>query len=195
MPACDILTSLRIISILIISSLMQTTYPGKALGLLVHDVGRLLRRRIDAKAQSLGLTSAQWRVLSHVFRAESLNQEPLNQATLADLMDVEPITLSRQIDRMQAAGLIERRPDPGDRRAYRLFLTEQARPLVAEFRVIAADCINEAIAGVTEAEIDLVSDVLSRIRVNLVGKPESYETERGNQDPAPAKRIKEVNLA
>jgi hypothetical protein len=75
-----------------------------------------------------------------------------------------------------------------------LFLTEQARPLVAEFRIIAADCINEAIAGVTEAEIDLVSDVLSRIRVNLVGKPESYETERGNQDPAPAKRIKEVNL-
>jgi DNA-binding MarR family transcriptional regulator len=173
---------------------MQTAYPGKALGLLVHDVGRLLRRRIDAKAQSLGLTSAQWRVLSHVFRAESLNQEPLNQAALADLMDVEPITLSRQIDRMQAAGLIERRPDPGDRRAYRLFLTEQARPLVAEFRVIAADCIDEAIAGVTEAEIDLVSDVLSRIRANLVGKPEIYETGNGDQHPAPAKRIKEVNL-
>jgi DNA-binding MarR family transcriptional regulator len=174
--------------------LMQTTYPGKALGLLVHDVGRLLRRRIDAKAQALGLTSAQWRVLSSVFRAEHLNQEPLNQATLADQMDVEPITLSRQIDRMQAAGLIERRPDPGDRRAYRLFLTEQARPLVAEFRTVASDCINEAIAGVTDAEIELVSDVLSRIRANLVGKPEAYETESGGPHPAPAKPVKEVNL-
>lgn len=172
----------------------QATYPGKGLGLLVHDVGRLLRRRIDAKAQALGLTSAQWRVLSSVFRAEHLNQEPLNQATLADQMDVEPITLSRQIDRMQAAGLIERRPDPGDRRAYRLFLTEQARPLVAEFRAIASGCVGVALAGVTDAEIDLVNDVLSRIRANLVGKPEDTGTRAVEHRAAPARRIKEANL-
>jgi DNA-binding MarR family transcriptional regulator len=174
---------------------MQATYPGKGLGLLVHDVGRLLRRRIDAKAQSLGLTSAQWRVLSSVSRAEHLNQEPLNQAALADQMDVEPITLSRQIDRMEAAGLIERRPDPGDRRAYRLFLTEQARPLVAEFRAVATDCVNVALAGVTDAEIDLVNDVLSRIRANLVGKSEETEGQAVADRPAAAKRIKEANLS
>jgi DNA-binding MarR family transcriptional regulator len=174
---------------------MQATYPGKGLGLLVHDVGRLLRRRIDAKAHALGLTSAQWRVLSAVFRAEHLNQEPLNQATLADQMDVEPITLSRQIDRMQAAGLIERRPDPGDRRAYRLFLTEQARPLVAEFRVIAADCVNVALAGVTDAEIDLVNDVLSRVRANLVGKPDDNDIHPVGSRAQPVKRIKEANLS
>lgn len=193
MPACDILASLPIISILIISVLMQTaSYPGKGLGLLVHDVGRLLRRLVDSKAQSLGLTSAQWRVLSAVFRAEYQNQEPLNQATLADQMDVEPITLSRQIDRMEAAGMIERRPDPGDRRAYRLFLTEEARPLVAKFRAVAAGCVNEALAGVTDAEIDLVNDVLSRIRANLVGKPEENTAEP--ERPVAAKRVKEANL-
>lgn len=179
------------------SLLMQTqaTYPGKGLGLLVHDVGRLLRRLVDAKAQSLGLTSAQWRVLSSVSRAEFLNQEPLNQATLADQMDVEPITLSRQIDRMQAAGLIERRPDPTDRRAYRLFLTEEARPLVAEFRGIAGECVNVALAGIEEREIDMVIDVLSRIRANLVGKPESPEASSRRESDAPAKRVKEVKIA
>ncbi|MBN8996311.1 MAG: MarR family transcriptional regulator [Rhizobiales bacterium] len=172
--------------------MQQPTYPGKGLGILVHDVGRLMRRLIDAKAQSLGLTSAQWRVMSAVYRAEYQKQEPLNQAALADQMDVEPITLSRQIDRMQAAGLIERRPDPGDRRAYRLFLTEEARPLVAEFRAIAGECVNEALAGVTDAEIDLVNDVLSRIRANLVAKPEEKHPEP--ERPAAAKRVKETNL-
>lgn len=173
---------------------MQANFPGKGLGLLVHDVGRLLRRRIDARAHSLGLTSAQWRVLSSVFRAEHMNQEPLNQAALADQMDVEPITLSRQIDRMQAAGLIERRPDPGDRRAYRLFLTEQARPLVDEFRAVAGDCIHGALSGVTDAEIELVSDVLSRIRANLVGKTEDMEVTAVPGRATSAKRIKEANL-
>ncbi len=152
---------------------MQTTFPpAKGLAMLVHDVARLLRRRVDHKAQALGLTSAQWRVLSAVARTEFLNQEPLNQASLADQMDMEPITLSRLVDRMETAGLIERRPDPSDRRAYRLFLTEGARPLVASFRAVATDCVNAALVGVTDAEIDLVTDVLARIRANLVTKPD-----------------------
>ena len=77
---------------------MQTTLPpAKWLGFLVHDVGRLLRRQIDQRAQALGLTSAQWRVLSAVARTELLNQEPLNQASLADQLEIEPITLSRSL--------------------------------------------------------------------------------------------------
>ncbi len=152
---------------------MQNSHlpPAKGVGLLVHDVGRLLRRRIDQQAQNIGLTSAQWRVLSSVARAEMRNEEPLNQATLADQMDMEPITLSRQIDRMQAAGLIERRPDPADRRAYRLYLTDDARPLVEKFRAIATDCLGDALIGVSEEELELVADVLGRIRANLVGRP------------------------
>src|SRR5947209_15456259 len=152
---------------------MQTTLPpAKGLSLLVHDVGRLLRRQIDQRAQALGLTSAQWRVLAAVVRTEILNQEPLNQASLAEHLEIEPITLSRLVDRMESAKLIERRPDPADRRAYRLFLTEAARPVVADFRAIAYDCVMAALVGVSDAEIDTVTDVLSRVRANLVGRPD-----------------------
>src|SRR5215211_7105558 len=98
---------------------MHALSPAKNLHLLLHDVARLLRRRIDQRAHAVGLTSAQWRILSSVARAEFLNHEPLNQAALADQMDMEPITLSRHVDRMETAGLIERRPNPLDRRAYR----------------------------------------------------------------------------
>ena len=147
--------------------------PAKGLGLLIHDVARLLRSRIDQQAQAIGLTSAQWRVLSSVARAEMRNEDPLNQATLADQMDMEPITLSRLIDRMEQANVIERRPDPGDRRAHRLYLTENARPMVAKFRAVAADCIGDAFTGVTEAEMDMVSDVLAKVRANLTGKNET----------------------
>lgn len=145
--------------------------PAKGIGLLVHDVARLLRRRIDHQAQVIGLTSAQWRVLAALFRAEKLNDEPLHQATLAEAMDMEPITLSRQIDRMEAAGLIERRPDPGDRRVKRLHLTEAARPLVDKFRTVATSCYDNVLTGISEEEIEQVVDVLTRIRANLVHNP------------------------
>ena len=150
---------------------MQNTFmpPAKGIGLLVNDVSRLLRRRIDQKAQAVGLTSAQWRVLSAVFRAELNNEEPLHQATLAEMMDMEPITLSRQIDRMETAGLIERRPDPVDRRVKRLFLTEAARPLVDKFRSVATSCYGDVLTGISDQEIEQLVDILTRIRANLVG--------------------------
>jgi MarR family transcriptional regulator for hemolysin len=173
---------------------MQTTLPpAKWLGFLVHDVGRLLRRQIDQRAQALGLTSAQWRVLSAVARTELLNQEPLNQASLADQLEIEPITLSRLVDRMEAAKLIERRPDPADRRAYRLFVTEAARPVVADFRAVAYECVNAALAGVSEAEIEMAVDVLTRIRANLVSRP----NDAGNSASveAPQSRVKVGSLA
>ena len=152
---------------------MDNQMPAKGLGLLIHDVSRLLRRLIDQQAQEIGLTSAQWRVLASVARTELRNEEPLNQAALADQMDMEPITLSRLIDRMEQASLIERRPDPGDRRAHRLYLTEAARPLVARFRAVAGSCIGDAFTGVTDTEMDMVASVLSRVRNNLTGKNET----------------------
>ncbi len=152
---------------------MQTTLPpAKGLSLLVHDVGRLLRRQIDQRAQALGLTSAQWRVLAAVARTELLNQEPLNQASLAEQLEIEPITVSRLVDRMEAGKLIERRPDPADRRAYRLFVTDSARPLLADFRAVANECLTAALVGVSEDEIEAVIDVLTRVRANLVARPD-----------------------
>jgi MarR family transcriptional regulator for hemolysin len=173
---------------------MQTTLPpAKWLGFLVHDVGRLLRRQIDQRAQALGLTSAQWRVRSAVARTELLNQEPLNQASLAEQLEIEPITLSRLIDRMEAAKLIERRPDPTDRRAYRLFVTEAARPVVADFRAVAYECVNAALVGVSEEEIEMAVDVLTRIRANLVGR--SNDAGNSASVEAPQSRVKVGSLA
>ena len=154
---------------------MDTNSPLKNFGFLLHDVARLLRRRMDQSAHNLGLTSAQWRVLAHVARCETLKQQPLNQANLADLLDMEPITLSRQIDRMEAAGLIERRPDPADRRAHRLFLTDTAWPLVNSFRAVGAEVLKTALVGVSEEEVAALTDVLGRMRTNISGKPEAAE--------------------
>ena len=149
---------------------MNNIPPGKSLIFLMHDVSRLFRRRMDQRAQTLGLTSAQWRILASLARAELQGQEPLNQAGLADQMDMEAITLSRHIDRMVTAGLIERRANPTDRRAYHLHLTEDARPLVEKFRVMAEHGLAEALEGISEKEIETVIEVLTRMRVNVVDK-------------------------
>src|SRR5215207_31713 len=95
------------------------------LGFLVHDVARLLRKRLEqrARAAGIGLTRAQWQALANIARCEGINQ-----AGLAAILDVEPITLGRLLDRMEASGLVERRHDPRDRRQRNLFLTERAWP-------------------------------------------------------------------
>ena len=85
----------------------------RSFGFLVHDVARLFARRFNQRALLfLGLTSAQCRVLGYLARNEGINQ-----AGLADLLEIKPMTLVRQLDRMEEDGWIERRPDPGDRRA------------------------------------------------------------------------------
>ena len=139
--------------------------PGKALAILMHDVSRLIRRRVDKAAQTLGLTSAQWRVLAYLARNEGSNQ-----ASVADHMDMEPITLSRHLDRMQAAGMLERQPDPNDRRAHRLFLTETGRSLMDGFRAVTSDVMDDFVEGVSEEEIAVTIDILARMRANLTGK-------------------------
>ena len=173
---------------------MQPLSPAKNLYLLLHDVARLLRRRIDQRAQAIGLTSAQWRILSSVARAEFLNHEPLNQAVLADQMDMEPITLSRHVDRMEAAGLIERRPNPLDRRAYRLFVTENSKPLLNSFRAVGTECLSGALTGVSEEEIAIVTDVLARMRTNIVSKAEGGEPDVAPQ-PIASIQVKKGRVA
>src|SRR5947207_13079743 len=92
-------------------------------GFLVHGAARLFRRRFDHHGRRLGLTRAQCRTLGYLARNEGINQ-----AGLAELLEIRPMTLVRQIDRMEEAGWIERRPDPADRRARRLYLTANAWP-------------------------------------------------------------------
>lgn len=94
--------------------------PSRTLGFVLNDVARLMRKRFEqrARAASLGLTRAQAAVLANLAR-----QEGINQVSLAQILELEPITLARLLDRLQAASLIERRPDPKDRRAHLLYLT------------------------------------------------------------------------
>ena len=134
------------------------------LELLVRDVARLLRRRFEQSAQEhgLSLTRAQCFALVHVAR------EPgLSQARLAHLMDVEPIALSRLIDRLEADTLLERRLDPRDRRVWRLYLTDEAAPILKRIRHIGAAVRGRALTNVPPPAVDALLGILQQLRSNL----------------------------
>lgn len=135
----------------------------QSFGFLVHDVARLFGRRFNQRALLfLGLTRAQCKVLGYLARNEGINQ-----AGLADLLEIKPMTLVRQIDRMEEDGWIARRPDPGDRRAYRLVLTEKARPLLASILDLSTAVRAEAFAGLSKEEGKQLIDLLRRVHANL----------------------------
>jgi len=159
----------------------------KRMAFLIQDVARILRNKLDHLAGEAGMTTAQWRVIATVARCRAANLEPPNQASLAEILEVEPITLSRQIDRLAAAGLIERRPDPSDRRAHRLHLTEKAQPLVEGFRNLGSTMMRTAFEGISDAEVDTVITVLARLRANVTGKVATDDTDA----PATKARAKE----
>ncbi|MFZ5789107.1 MAG: MarR family winged helix-turn-helix transcriptional regulator [Pseudomonadota bacterium] len=142
---------------------LKTKYdPERSFGFLLYDAARLLRRDFDRRARSLGLTRAQWSVLAHLARNEGSNQ-----AAVADTLEIEPITLVRLLDRLEAAGWVERRPDPADRRARLLFLTEKAHPVMEQLYALAMETREAALAGFSEAERDQIIDSLSKVRANL----------------------------
>lgn len=133
-----------------------------SIGFLISDVSRLLRRRFDERARSIGVTRAQWRALTALSRHEGINQ-----GGLADLLEVEPITLCRMIDRLEEAGHVERRRDPNDRRAWNIFLTETSRPLLAQLREIADQLFDIALADLDEQQRAVLTASLERVRDNL----------------------------
>jgi MarR family transcriptional regulator, transcriptional regulator for hemolysin len=141
---------------------MTQPAPDRSFGFLLHDIARLLRKRYEQRARPLGLTRAQWQALAFLQRNEGINQ-----SGLAELLELEPITLARLVDRMEEAGLVERRNDPADRRAHRLFLTGRAEPMLDRGRALADAVFDEAFAGVAGGERDRVIDLLLRVRGNL----------------------------
>src|ERR1700730_11379000 len=135
----------------------------RSFGFLVHDVARLFGRRFNQRALLfLGLTRAQCKVLGYLARNEGINQ-----AGLADLLEIKPMTLVRQIDRMEEQGWIERRPDPGDRRARRLVLTDKARPMLARILDLSTEVRAEPYVGLSEAKGRHLIDLLARVQGNL----------------------------
>ncbi len=133
------------------------------LSFLLADVSRLLRREIAQRLEGSDLTFAQARVLVHLARDAGLRQ-----VELAARLEVQPITLARVIDQLERRGFVERRVDPDDRRAWRVFVTPQAQDSLASIRRIGATARAEALAGVAPASIDALLQALTRMRQNLV---------------------------
>ena len=139
--------------------------PERNLGFLLHDVARLMRKRFEQNARGLGLTRSQCQVLAHLARNEGIQQ-----SGLADILEVEPITLTRLLDRLEEAGLVERRAHPTDRRIRQLYLTDKAHPLLADIFTIGAATRGEALEGVAEEDRDRLFALLSSMKANLAGQ-------------------------
>src|ERR1700730_9572770 len=130
----------------------------RSFGFLVHDVARLFGRRFNQRALLfLGLTRAQCKVLGYLARNEGINQ-----AGLADLLEIKPMTLVRQIDRMEEDGWIERHPPPGARPARRLVLTDKARPILARILDLSNEIRAESFAGLSKDDGKQLIELLRR---------------------------------
>ena len=142
----------------------MTTDPflTRALGFLLADVSRLMRRRFDARAREIGLTRAQWRVLTQLRRREGINQ-----TALAEIIEIEPISLGRHIDRLVEKKFVERRADPRDRRAWRLYLTPEAQPVMDRLRALSNVNRNEVLQGIPSEEADALIETLLKLKGNL----------------------------
>jgi len=140
----------------------MTAPPEQGFGFLLHDIARLLRKRFDQRARVLGLSRAQWQVLAHLHRHEGINQRGL-----AEILEIESVTLGRLVDRLEADGWIERRADPGDRRARRLFTTAKVAPVLERMWALGAMTREEALAGLAPAERQTLLAALEKIRGNL----------------------------
>ena len=128
----------------------------------IAETAHALRKAFDRRASALGVTRAQWKVLFRLTRFPGLRQ-----VELADMLDVEPITLCRIVDRLEEAELVERRRDPEDRRAWRLQVTDKAKPLVERLKSLGSELVGEAFADIDRSELDQVRGVLARVRENV----------------------------
>ncbi len=156
--------------------MVEDPYLTRSLGFLLADVSRLVRKRFDQRARALGLTRAQWRVLAQLRRREGINQRDL-----AEILEIESITLVRHIDRLEAKGWVERRRDPSDRRAWRLHLNDQVQPILDKMREFSEQTRAEALAGISEKDSEELIDRLLQIKSNML-KREPVETE-ADADP------------
>ncbi len=129
-----------------------------SLGFMLADTARHMRRIFQKRLSADALTFSQARALIHV------NRNPgIRQVMLAELLEVQPITLARLVDQLQECGLVERRPDPEDRRAYQLFITPAAEPQLERIRKVSQSIYGDVMADVTDEEIAAFMHLLSKI--------------------------------
>jgi DNA-binding MarR family transcriptional regulator len=143
------------------------------LGFLLHDVARLLKKRFEQNSRGSGLTRSQWQVLAYLARSEGINQ-----TGLAELLEIEPVTLGRIVDKLETMGLIERLPHPTDRRAWILHSTQAARPKLEQVRKLGDITRSEALAGVSEADRQRLLKTLQTLKDNLIRAAEAPVTKQ-----------------
>ena len=144
----------------------------KDLLIVLHDVARLTRTRFDQAARAFGMTRAQWIILARLDR-----QPGISQNELATICEVEPITVARLIDRLEARSMVERRPDPRDRRIWRLHLLPQARDVLHEIDDQRAEMTRMVTAGIDENSIEIMTEALMRMKSTLTH--EAHAARRG----------------
>jgi len=132
------------------------------LAFLLHDVARLLKKRLEQNSNGSGLTRSQWQVLAYLAQNEGINQ-----TGLAELIEIEPITLGRIVDKLETLGLIERHPHPTDRRTWLLHLVEAARPKLKQIRELGDVTHREALVGVPEDDRLHLLKTLQALKENL----------------------------
>ncbi len=135
------------------------------IGSILADTSRMMRRTFDGRARSIGVTRPQWQVLVTLARNEGINQ-----GGLAEQLDVEPITVCRMVDRLQEAGLVERRADASDRRSWRLHLTPKAHDMLEQLRPLAETMVEEALDGIDQSDRQKLGELLEQVRQNLSRK-------------------------
>jgi len=128
----------------------------------IMDVARMLRTYADQRARQFGISRAQWGVLVRLDRSEGLKQ-----SELAEILDLQPITLTRLLDRLAHNGLIERRADPNDRRANRLYLTPAARPLITKLADLGQDMMETVLEGLDDESNARLLHELGAMKDNL----------------------------
>ncbi|KFI29131.1 MarR family winged helix-turn-helix transcriptional regulator [Paenirhodobacter enshiensis] len=138
------------------------TDPSISFGFLLADAARAVRRQFQRRGADLGISASQWRLLVQVMRCGALPQ-----ARLAELLEIEPISVSRLVDRMQEAGWLIRYPDAEDRRIKLVDLTEKSRATFADMRCIADDIYSEALQGVSPEAYQITRTALLRLIRNL----------------------------
>ncbi len=144
------------------------------IGYLLADNSRLARRAFDERVRADGVTGPQARLLLMLERTPEEHQ-----GFYADLLDVEPITLCRMVDRLEDAGLVERRPDPGDRRARRLHLTAKSRAKLARVRERLDEMVDEMLTGISDGERQEFVRLLKVLHTNLASLREQEKTANG----------------
>ena len=131
-------------------------------GFLLNDVARLMRTAYDRRIRKLGLTRAQWWVLTHLYRGDGVSQ-----TELAVTLEIEKPTLGRLLDRLEAKGWVRREHDAADRRVWRVHLTDEVEPALRTMRTIAAELRRDALTGINAAERERFVDTLLAIKENL----------------------------